>query len=124
MSIPLIVKLSIIVYYYLTVSPGQPHTLSVDGVDATSIIIGWVAPTEVHSPITFYSINTHNLNGTGRMTDIVLVNTTTNSTFFNVTNLLPGTTYELSVVAVSQGGDVIARSDPSDPATGSTEVTG
>ena len=32
---------------------------------------------------------------------------------YKVTGLLPGTTYELTVVAVSQGGDVVAKSQPS-----------
>ena len=50
--------------------------------------------------------------------------TISNETFFNVTGLLPGTTYELTVVAVSQGGNVIARSQPSDPIIDTTGVTG
>ena len=58
------------------------------------------------------------------MADIVTRNTTTNVTFFNVIGLLPGTTYELTVVAVSQGGDVIAKSQPSDPVVCMTGVTG
>ena len=44
-------------------------------------------------------------------------------TFFNVTGLLPGTTYELTVVAVSQGGDIVARSQPGDPIVDITGVT-
>ena len=53
-----------------------------------------------------------------------MANTTTNATYFNVTDLLPGTTYELTVVAVSQGGDIVARSEASDPVVDSTGVTG
>ena len=45
------------------------------------------------------------------MNEVIAVNTLTNATFFNVTGLLPGTTYELTVVAVSQGGDVVATSE-------------
>ena len=41
-----------------------------------------------------------------------------------MTGLLPGTTYELTVVAVSQGGDVVARGQPSDPIVDTTSVTG
>ena len=33
-----------------------------------------------------------------------------NETFFNMTGLLPGMTYELAVVVVSRVGDAIARS--------------
>ena len=108
----------------LTAMPGQPHTLSVDSTEATSIRICWVASMEANSTITFYSINARNLNSTDAMGDVVVVNTTTNATFFNVTGLLPGTTYELTVVAVSQGGDVVARSESSDPVIFTTDNTG
>ena len=40
--------------------------------------------------------------------------TNTNVTSFNITGLLPGTVYELTVVAVSEGGNVTARSPESD----------
>ena len=51
-------------------------------------------------------------------------NTSTNATFYNVTGLLPGTTYVLTVVAVSQGGDIFAVSELSDPQTIITDVIG
>ena len=63
----------------------------------------WEAP--LNSSVSYYLINASSLNYTGR--DLV-TNTSSNATFFNVTGLDPGTTYELTVVAVSQGGDVIA----------------
>ena len=72
-------------------------------------------------PISYYLINAQNLNSSVRM---VATNTTTNITTFNVTGLLPGTTYELTVVAVSQKEHVIARSQPSDAVTVTTVVTG
>ena len=68
-----------------------------------------------------YSISAHNLNGSS---GIVVANTTSNATIFTVENLLPGTTYELIVVAVSQGGNVMAESDPSDSIIDTTGVTG
>ena len=43
-----------------------------------------------------------------------VLETDTNITSFNVTGLLPGTTYELTVVAVSQEGDINAKSVESD----------
>ena len=55
---------------------------------------------------------------------MVTVSTMSSVTAFNVTDLLPGTTYKLSVVAVSQGGNAIAKSPESDPAQATTEVTG
>ena len=51
-------------------------------------------------------------------------NTISNETFYSVTGLLPGTTYELTVVAVSQGGDVIAENQASGPIVNTTGVTG
>ena len=54
----------------------------------------------------------------------MITNTITNDTFFNVTGLLPGTTYELTVVAVSQGGNIVAESQASGPIMDTTRVTG
>ena len=78
---------------------------------------------EANSHISYYLISAQNLNSTGRMDEVVVANTTTNVTFFNVTGLLPGTTYELTVVAVSQQGDVVAKSVPSHPVITPTRVT-
>ena len=76
------------------------------------------------SPITYYSVRACNLNITAAEVDKIVTNTTTNTSFVNVTGLLPGTTYELTVVAVSQGGNVVVLSRPSDPVVDATEVTG
>ena len=76
------------------------------------------------SPITYYSVRACNLNVTTAEIDKIVTNTTTNTSFVNVTGLLPGTIYELTVVAVSQGGDVVALSQPSYPVVDATEVTG
>ena len=65
-----------------------------------------------------------NLNNTQSERDKVITNTISNETFYSVTGLLPGTTYELTVVAVSQGGDVIAESQASIPIVNTTGVTG
>ena len=110
--------------FYYTAPPGQPRTLSVDNVEATSFRICWNHPFEFDSPISYYSISARDLNSTSATDVVIVANTTNNDTFFTVENLLPGTTYELTVVAVSQGGNVIAESDPSDPVTDTTGVTG
>ena len=91
---------------------------------ATSFGVSWAAPFEADSPISHYVINAVNLNSTGVMSMVVTANTTTNATSFNVTGLLPGTTYEMAVVAASQGGDIVAKSLASDPVVDSTDVTG
>ena len=77
-----------------------------------------------NTSITFYSTTARNLNATGDDVVNVVRNTSTNSTFFNVTGLLPGTTYELTVVAVSLVSDIIAKGQASDPVVRTTEVTG
>ena len=43
---------------------------------------------------------------------VIVANTTTDVTSFNVTGLFPVTTYELTMVEVFQGGNVIATSQP------------
>ena len=107
----------------LLVVPSQPHMISVKGSEATSFTLCWEASVQSDSPISYYLIRACNVNSSAEI-DMVTTNTMSNKTFFNVTGLLPGTTYELTVVAVSQGGDVVARSQPSDPIVDTTGVTG
>ena len=76
-----------------------------------------------NSSISYYLVKACNLNTTANV-DKVVANTTTNATYLNVAGLLPGTTYELSVIAVSQGGDIVALSRACDPVVDSTDVTG
>ena len=84
----------------------------------------WDTPFNFDFPISFYTINTRSLNSFRGMNALIVTNTSTNATFFNVTGLLPGTTYKLTVVAVSQGGDVVATSEPSAPKVETTQFTG
>ena len=79
-----------------------------DTTEATSILICWQDPSEADSPISFYTINARGIDGG----NVVTVNTSTNATFYNVTGLLHGTTLELTVMAVSQGGDIIICCEP------------
>ena len=73
------------------------------------------------SPISRYQIIGHEVSGAG----IVVENTTTNATFFNITGLLPATTYSFTVVAISEGGNVIATFSPESIAIqDTTGVTG
>ena len=84
----------------------------------------WEAPVQSDSRISYYLIRACNLNSSQTEVDKVVTNTITNETFYNVTGLLPGTTYELTVVAVSQGGDIITESQASGPIVNTTGVTG
>ena len=90
-----------------------------DSIGATWALICWTAPSG-NSMISRYEILAREVNGSG------LVNMTTgnNSTFFNVTGLLPATTYSLSVVALAEGGDIVARGSESEPEVDMTGVTG
>ena len=109
-------------YLISTAPPGQPCTVAVESIGATWVLICWNSPFIAESPISHYEIIARASNADVAM---VTVTTANSSTYFNVTGLLPGTSYELTVVAVSQGGDVIARSQESDPVQGViTGVTG
>ena len=92
-----------------------------ESTEATSIHISWRPPTLASLHVFSYLINANNPNSTD---DIKKANTT--NTFFNVTGLLPGTTYELTVVAVYEGsgGENVAMSQPSNSAITTTEFTG
>ena len=104
--------------------PSQPLTLAVDMTGATYFRVCWEEPLDIFSPISYYLINVTNLNGTGGMDDTFIRNTTTDDRVFNITGLLPGTTYELAVVAVSQGGDIFAASQASESVSATTGFTG
>ena len=101
------------------VPPGQPTQLSVDSIGATCALICWTAPSG-DSMISRYEILAREVNSSA----LVTVITCNNSTFFNVTGLLPATTYSLSVVALSEGGVVVARGNESEPEVDMTGVTG
>ena len=77
----------------------------------------------VEFPISHYLVNASSLHSVNSVATTEL-NTATNITSFNVTGLLPGTTYVLTVVAVSQGGNVVAKGLASDSLTATTTVTG
>ena len=115
--------LATIILYFVAAPPGQPQTLSVKESEATLLQICWEAPVQYDSHISYYLIRACNLNNSAE-SNKVTSNTISNETFYSVTGLLPGTTYELTVVAVSQGGDVISESQPSGPIVNTTEVTG
>ena len=89
---------------FSTAPPGQPRSLGLENVGATWVRICWESPFDVDFPISRYEI-------IARPLDNVVVNTSTrdNRTFINITNLDPGTTYNFSVVAVIEAGEVVAR---------------
>ena len=78
-------------------------------IGATWVFIRWEPPTEANFPISYYEIIT------SAAGDNVQLSTPGNDTFFNVTGLDPGTTYNFSVVAMIQAGEVVTRSEESAP---------
>ena len=90
-----------------------------DSIGATWVLVSWTAPSGV-SVISRYEILAREVDGS----ELVNVITDNNSTLFNVTGLLPATNYSLSVVAVAEGGDVVARSMESESSQATTGLTG
>ena len=93
-----------------TAPPGQPHTLSVKESEATLFQICWEAPVQSDSHISYYLIRVCNLNSSSESNKTIF-NIITNAMSSYVTGLLPGTTYELTVVAVSQGGMLLPEAN-------------
>ena len=89
---------------FSSVLPGQPVTLSVEKVGPTWVQITWETPRSIDFPITHYEVIAR--------ADVIIRNMSTpnNNTFVNVTDLLPGTDYNFTVVAVIEAGEVVARS--------------
>jgi chitodextrinase len=94
----------------LTAPPSQPSIPIIESSGATWAFISWNAPLMADSSISHYEIMARAIDHD----EIMTIETNTSATSFNVTGLLPGTTYELTVVAVSQGGGINARSLESD----------
>ena len=107
--------------YFFTATPSPPSNPTIKDVSATWLQICWTVPLMADSPISRYEIIAHPLDNSAGM---VTVSTMSSVTIFNVTGLLPGITYQLTVVAVSEGGDVIAKSLESESVRATTEVTG
>ena len=115
----IVLILSLLLIYFFTVPPSQPRNITIQNIGTTWASISWDPPLMAEFPVSCYDI-------LAQAVDLHTLNRTTanNSTFFNVTGPLPGTTHELTVVAVSQGGDVVARSQPSNCIQGTTAVIG
>ena len=96
-------------FYYIA-PPDQPSIPTIESSGANWVHISWTAPFVAHSPISYYEVIVRTVDSS----EIMSTETNTSVTNFNITGLLPGTAYELTVVAVSEGGNVTARSPESD----------
>lgn len=86
---------------------------------STSIYMRW-SPL---FPNLFYFISIENLNSSIDVSEVVL-NATNNATSFNVTGLLPGTTYELTLVVVCTETNTFNTSNVSTVVIRMTGLTG
>ena len=106
-----------------TAPPSQPQNVTMLNVGTTWICISWEGPLvvqdELDTPISYYIITANTIT---EGAPILTANVTADVIFYNVTGLLPGTMYKLTVVAVStfEGGDVTVKSQPSDCILGTT----
>lgn len=115
----------IIIIIANTVPPNQAHALMVESSESTTISITWQPPTLNSLHVLYYIINANNVNSTTRIDGITQVNTTNNATSFNMTGLLPGTTYKLTVeAAFEENTNTIFVSQPSSFVTATTGFTG
>ena len=103
---------------YFTAHPSQPQNVMILNLSTTWIYISWEAPLVADSYISHYVIMANAVTEGMLITANVTVGN--DVILYNVTGLLPGTTYELTVLAVSQRGDVIAQSQPSVGVQGTT----
>ena len=106
-----------------TVPPGQPQELQVTDIRTTSTFIQWRPPSNSITPIAHYVISAIRIGHDGAAL-VIEIDTAATILSYNVTGLLPGTTYELTVVAVSQGGNVVAKSQPSNSVIITTNFSG
>ena len=106
---------------HFTAPPGQPRSLAVDNIGATWVHISWEAPLSIDFPITRYEIIARPLNNADAL--VVKMSTPDNQTFANITNLYLGTTYNFSIVAVIEAGEMVVRGVESEPVGGVMTVT-
>ena len=106
MIIIMILLYDIYMIAFSSVPPGQPVTLREERVGATWIQITWESPPTIDFPITRYEVIARAANP-----NVIPKNMSTpnNNTFVNITDLLPGTEYNFTVVAVIEAGEVVAR---------------
>ena len=99
-----------------TAPPDPPHTLSLGDIGGTRVLLCWEPPLHLPATVLLYEIIAQAVTVNGAAATAVNVSTGDDSTCINVTGLLPGTTYKVSVVAVSEReAAVTVRSLPSIP---------
>ena len=100
------------------VAPSTPEDLSPYAFDPSSISFSWVQTSRGIPPLSRHVVL---VVGGGEERNVTVEGSRTSTT---VTGLLPGTTYMIRMVAVSEYGDVQAFSPPSNILTTSTAASG
>lgn len=91
------------------VPPSKPLNLKVADCGPVCIHLQWQTPLKLGQPtLSYYAVTYVNEEGRGST-----IQTYDNAIRFS--ELVPGTTYQFTVVAISKVGNVIGRSLPSDP---------
>ena len=85
----------ILMIMYLLVPPGPPIGLTTDDITDTNVTLGWSPPTDIGTP----PFNYYRINLSPALPPDVILNTTSNS--LRVWGIIPGTYYNVSVVAVT-----------------------
>ena len=112
---------SLILHY--TGPPNPPLTLALEEVGPTWVFLSWERSFLSSAMISFYEIVAQAVNSDAAAT--MNISTSDDRTHFNVTGLIPGATYKISVVAVSEhGAGMTLRSLPSVPIEFMTESLG
>ena len=99
---------------YSSDPPGIPRDVSISNVGSTWVNLNWSMPL-VYSNITRYEITYADHYGNGKTI-------TENRSRCHITDLTPESIYEFVVVAVSSVGDVVGKSQPSNPVQCRTTV--
>ena len=108
---------------YYTGPPNPPLNLALEEIGPTWVLLSWERSFLSSATISFYEILARAVNNDAAAT--VNISTSDDRTHFSVSDLIPGTTYEISVVAVSKrGAGMTLRSLPSVPIEFMTESLG
>lgn len=101
--------------------PGPPHDVMVESIGSTWAVLQWQVPMEKgHPDILHYIV----IAVVPDVTTALVAKTPDNSTTFNVTNLIPDTSYNFSVQGDTCALGVEAIGDSSNVVKGITDVTG
>lgn len=98
------------IYHILVVPPGPPINVTAMDITDTTVILSWSPPNELGTPSLSYY---HVLMLPAPPTDVIL--NTTNTTL-SVYGIIPGTTYNVTVIAVIVSNNIgIVTGQPSLP---------